>query len=110
MKRHQHTDVMMDQLFDDSRFIEKRDYTSNEKRKWKRKFQEYCNSQEIQEESARTGLNACGCWFACDECREDYSNYPCSSSLISYLKKKRVSVDYGNTDKEYLDKLLRLKE
>lgn len=54
-------------------------------------------------------MNACGYWLACDECL-GYENrkYPCASSLLEYLSKKGIKIDYKNTSYEYLDKLLRL--
>lgn len=97
----------MNQLFDDTPYIDKNVVTAYDKRKWKKKFQEYCDSEEIREESSHTGLNACGYWYACEECETD-RKYPCSSALIKYLSSKNVNIDYKNTSKEYIDKLLRM--
>ena len=60
---------MMNKLFDDTPYIDKSVITSYDKKKWKKAFQEYCDSPKIREESNRNGLNACGYWLACDECK-----------------------------------------
>lgn len=98
----------MDKLFDDAPYIDKNVVTQYDKKKWKKAFQEYCDSPKIREESDRDGLNACGHWFACGECEENLKDYPCARALTSYLKKKGIIIDYKNTSEEYLDKLLRL--
>lgn len=102
MKRYQ-----MNQLFDDTLYIDKSVVTEYDKRKWKKKFQKYCDSNEIRKESGHTGLNACGYWYPCEECKMD-CKYPCSSAMIKYLSFRNINIDYKNTSKEYLDKLLRL--
>ncbi len=99
----------MNKLFDDTPYIDKNVVTSYDKAKWKKKFQGYCDSPKIREESAENGLNYCGYWYACDECLGYESRkYPCASSLIAYMNKKGITIDYKNTSEEYLDKLLRL--
>lgn len=98
----------MDKLFDDTPYIDKTVSAQNDKRKWVKKFQEYCDSPKIREERSRNGLNACGHWFACDECQENFKSYPCARALTLYLKQKNIVIDYKNTSEEYLDKLLRL--
>lgn len=97
----------MNKLFDDTPYIDKTITTASyQKQKWKRKFQEYLDSDEIREESSHTGLNACGYWYACDECFK--GKYPCSNALIQYMKKRNKNIDFNNVSKEHLDKLLRL--
>lgn len=97
----------MNKLFDDTPYIDRNVVTSYDKRKWRKEFQKYCDSDEIRKESSHTGLNACGYWYACGECKMG-RKYPCSSALIKYLSIRNVNIDYKNTNKEYLDKLLRL--
>lgn len=97
----------MYKLFDDAVYIDKNVVTPYDKTKWKEKFQEYCDSDEIRKESNENGLNACGYWFACDYC--DSSDLPCScaKALIQYFHETGRPIDYKNTSVEYLDKLLR---
>ena len=94
----------MNKLFDDNIYIDKSVVTPYDKKK----FQEYCDSDEIREESNENGLNSCGYYYACDLC--DGSDLPCACAraTIQYLKEKGVEIDYKNTSKEYLDKILRL--
>ena len=100
----------MDKLFDDSVYVDKSIITPYDKKKWKTKFQEYCDSDEIRKESDENGLNACGYYYACDLC--DGSDLPCACAraTIQYLKEKGVEIDYKNTSKEYLDKILRYED
>ena len=97
----------MNKLFDDTVYIDKNVVTSYDKVKWKEKFQEYCDSDEIRKESNENGLNACGYWFACDYC--DGSDLPCAcaKALIQYFHEIGRQIDYKNTSIEYLDKRLR---
>lgn len=95
----------MNKLFDDTSYIDKSVVTNYDKRKWKQKFQEYCDSNEIRKESNLTGLNACGYWFACDYC--DGSDLPCANAMLQYFHLKGKQVDFKNISIEYLDKLLR---
>lgn len=97
----------MNKLFDDKPYIDKSVITPNDKKKWKEKFQEYCDSDEIRKESDLTGLNACGYWYACDYC--DGSDLPCAcaNAMLDYFNLTGRKVDFKNTDKKYLDKLLR---
>lgn len=99
----------MDKLFDDTQYIDKSVVTDYDKKKWKKAFQEYCDSDEIRKESDLTGLNACGYWFACDYC--DGSDLPCACAraLIQYFNETGRQIDYKNTDIKYLDTLLREK-
>lgn len=99
----------MDKLFDDTQYIDKSVVTDYDKKKWKKAFQEYCDSDEIRKESDLTGLNACGYWFACDYC--DGSDLPCACAraLIQYFNETGSQIDYKNTDIKYLDTLLREK-
>ena len=100
----------MDKLFDDKEYIDKSIITQYDKQKWKKKFQEYCDSDEIRKESEENGLNACGYWYACDLC--DGSDLPCAcaNALLQYFNETGRKVDFKNTSKEYLDKILRLEE
>lgn len=97
-------------LFDTKPLIDKNVITQNDKRKWKQAFQEYCDSEEIREESANNGLNACGYYYACDLC--DGADLPCAcaKATIQYLKEKGIQIDYRNISKEYLDKILRYED
>ncbi|MCI9434757.1 MAG: hypothetical protein HFI86_05765 [Bacilli bacterium] len=97
----------MNKLFDDKTYIDKSVITPYDKKKWKEKFQEYCDSDEIRKESDLTGLNACGYWYACDYC--DGSDLPCAcaNAMLDYFNITGRKVDFKNTDKKYLDKLLR---
>ena len=97
----------MNRLFDDKPYIDKSVITPNDKKKWKEKFQEYCDSDEIRKESDLTGLNACGYWYACGYC--DGSDLPCAcaNAMLDYFNLTGRKVDFKNTDKKYLDKLLR---
>lgn len=97
----------MSKLFDDTSYIDKTVVTDYDKRKWKEKFQKYCDSDEIRKESESTGLNSCGYWFACDYC--DGSDLPCAcaKAMLQYFHETGRQVDYKNTSKEYLDKLLK---
>ena len=100
----------MNKLFDDSVYIDKSIITPYDKKKWKTKFQEYCDSDEIRKESDENGLNACGYYYACDLC--DGSDLPCACAraTIQYLKEKGVEIDFKNISKEYLDKILRYED
>ena len=98
---------MNNKLFDDTVYIDKNITTPYDKSKWKILFQKYCNSDEIRKESEETGLNACGYWFACDECNGSDLPCACANALIDYFKKRGKTIDYKNISKEYLDKLLR---
>ncbi len=97
----------MNRLFDDKPYIDKSIITPYDKKKWKEKFQEYCDSDEIRKESDLNGLNACGYWYACDYC--DGSDLPCAcaNAMLDYFHKTGRKVDFKNTSKDYLDKLLR---
>lgn len=97
----------MNKLFDDTIYIDKSVVTSYDKRKWKALFQSYCDSDEIRKESDLTGLNACGYWFACDECEGSDLPCACANALLDYCKDKGIQIDFKNTSKEYLDKCLR---
>lgn len=94
-------------LFDNKLYVDKSVVTDYDKKKWMKAFQEYCDSDNIREESEKNGLNACGYWFACDYC--DGSDLPCACAraLLQYFHEIGKSVDYKNTDKNYLDKVLR---
>ncbi len=94
-------------LFDDSQYIDKNVVTDYDKRKWKKAFQDLCDSDEIRKESDLTGLNSCGYWYACDYC--DGSELPCAcaNSMLQYFRETGRTVDFKNTDKKYLEKLLR---
>lgn len=61
----------------------------------------------VRKESNLTGLNACGYWYACDYC--DGSDLPCAcaNAMLQYFHETGKQVDFKNTNKEYLDKLLR---
>lgn len=97
----------MNKLFDDKPYIDKSVVTSYDKKKWKKAFQEYCDSDEIRKESDDNGLNACGYYYACDYCEGSDKLCACSKATIEYLKEKNIKIDYKNTTKEYLDKILR---
>lgn len=97
----------MNKLFDDTPYVDKNIVTNYDKTKWKKKFQEYCDSDEIRKESDLTGLNACGYWYVCDYCNGSDLPCACANALIEFLEKKGIQVDFKNTDKKYLDKLLR---
>ena len=97
----------MNKLFDDKPYIDKSVVTSYDKKKWKKAFQEYCDSDEIRKESDANGLNACGYYYACDYCEGSDKSCACSKATIEYLKEKNIEIDYKNTSKEYLDKILR---
>lgn len=98
---------MMNKLFDDTQYIDKSIVTQYDKQKWKKKFQEYCDSDEIRKESDSNGLNACGYWFACDYCEGSDLPCACANAMLEYFKEKGKQVDFKNTDIKYLDKLLR---
>lgn len=97
----------MNKLFDDKPYIDKSVITPYDKKKWKEKFQEYCDSDEIRKESNLTGLNACGYWYACDYC--DGSDLPCAcaNAMLEYFNLTGRQVDFKNVSTDYLDKLLR---
>lgn len=97
----------MNKLFDDTIYIDKSVITAYDKKKWKALFQNYCDSDEIRKESTQNGLNACGYWFACDYCKGSDLPCACANALIDYFSIIGESIDYINTSKEYLDKLLR---
>lgn len=97
-------------LFSTKTLIDKNVITQNDKKKWKKAFQEYCDSEEIIEESANNGLNACGYYYACDLCDGADKSYACARATIQYLKEKGISIDYRNLSKEYLDKILRYED
>lgn len=97
----------MNKLFDDTPYIDRTVVTDCDKNKWKKAFQEYCDSEKIRKESDLTGLNACGYWYACDYCDGSDGNYSCAKALIEYLEGKGVEIDYKNISREYLDELLR---
>ena len=98
---------MQNKLFDDTLYIDKNVITTYDKKKWQKKFQEYCDSDEIRKESDENGLNACGYYYACDLC--DGSDLPCACAraTIQYLKEKGIEINYKDTSKKYLDKILR---
>lgn len=100
----------MNKLFDDTIYIDRSVITPHDKAIWKAMFQTYCDSDEIRKESEKNGLNACGYYYACDLC--DGSDLPCACAraTIQYLKEKGIEIDYKNTSKEYLDKILRYED
>lgn len=100
----------MNKLFDDTIYKDKSTISYYDKKKWKQAFQQYCDSDEIREESARNGLNSCGYYYACDLC--DGSDLPCAcaNATTQYFKETGRQIDFKNTSKEYLDKILRLEE
>lgn len=101
---------MQQKLFDDTPYIDKNVVTPYDKKKWQKAFQEYCDSDEIRKESDENGLNACGYYYACDLC--DGSDLPCACAraTIQYLKEKGIEINYKDTSKEYIDKILRYED
>ncbi len=97
----------MNKLFDDTPYIDKSVITPYDKKKWKERFQKYCDSDEIRKESDLTGLDACGYWFACDYCEGSDLYCACANAMLQYFHETGREVDFKNTNKEYLDKLLR---
>lgn len=97
----------MNKLFDDRPYIEKSVITDYDKKKWKNSFQALCDSDEIRKESDLSGLNACGYWFACDLCDGSDLSCACANALIQYFNETGRKIDYKNTDRKYLEKLLR---
>ena len=97
-------------LFDTKPLIDKNVITQNDKKKWQKAFQEYCDSEEIRKESENNGLNACGYYYACDLCDGADKSCACARATIRYLKEKGINLDYKNTSKEYLDKILRYED
>lgn len=99
--------INMNKLFDDTVYIDKSVVTPYDKAKWEAMFQSYCDSDEIRKESDDNGLNSCGYYYACDYC--DGSDRPCAcaKATIEYLEGKNIKIDYKNTTKEYLDRVLR---
>ena len=100
----------MDKLFNDTLYKDKSIISSYDRQKWKRAFQEYCDSDEIRKESDDNGINACGYYYACDLCEGSDLDCACAKATIEYLNNKGIKIDYKNTSKEYLDKILRLGE
>lgn len=101
---------MMNKLFDDSIYVDKNVVTPYDKKKWQKKFQEYCDSDEIRKESDENGLNACGYYYACNLCAGSDLPYACAKATIEYLKNQGIEIDYKNTSKDYLDKILRYED
>lgn len=97
----------MNKLFDDTLYIDKSIVTSEDKQNWKKAFQKYCDSDEIREESSKTGLNACGYWYACDCCDGSDLSCACANAILQYFHITGKVVDFKNIDEKYLDKLLR---
>ena len=98
---------MKNKLFDDTIYIDKSVISSYDKTKWKTMFQKYCDSDEIRKESDDNGLNACGYYYACDYCEGSDLPCACAKATIEYLKEKGIEINYKDTSKEYLDKILR---
>ncbi len=99
--------MKQNKLFDDTIYIDKSVITPYDKKKWKKKFQEYCDSDEIRKESDENGLNACGYWYACDYCEGSDLPCACAKALIELFEDIGKTIDYKNTDIKYFDKLLR---
>ena len=99
--------MKQEKLFDDKQYLDRTITTPYEKKKWKQKFQEYCDSDKIRKESEENGLNACGYYYACDLC--DGSDLPCAcaNATIEYHFLQGINIDFKNTSEEYLDKILR---
>lgn len=73
---------------------------------WLRKFQKFCNSDEIREESGRNGINACGYGIQCDMCLDSSHRLACALAMDDYCFTQKKQIDYSNVSVEYFRKLL----
>ena len=71
--------------------------------KWRKGMQEYCDEASVTDRAARTGWCVCGYMTFCDYCkagpRNSYSR-ACVNALEDMCAERNISIDYGRTDYE----------
>lgn len=70
--------------------------------KWRKGMQEYCDKASTSDRAGRTGWCVCGYMSFCDYCEANKTGYSraCVSAIERMCEKDRISIDYARTDYE----------
>lgn len=80
-------------------------YTESQKRKWTKKYKEYCE-KIFREKGDFSGLYCCGYHWCCDEClcRLENGCADCIYTIKTLARRFGILIDYNDYDFEKFEK------
>ena len=75
------------------------------RQKWRNGIQKYCNEMALKE-GDYTAMCVCGNMNYCYKCLDSGDKMACAKAICSYIKEKKIKVDFTDNDySKFIEKL-----